>query len=212
MKATGNPNINTRSYWNGIYADTKKRMEYAAQGTSLNNVGGNWIAPTKRFETALSHIKPGDRVLDIGCGVGVFTSLVKATYPSCDVWGTDISNKAIADNCIQQPDIKYLCCKVGSQEGVPENYFDVVFSGEVLEHLDEPALLVKDAYRALKSGGKFVLTTPNVDGVISDEHVWFFTPDDVSDLMHGAGFDRVVFTDLPDLEYSYVIFAVGEKK
>lgn len=213
MKRTDNPNINTKIYWNNIYGTPDKREEYAVQGTSkvpfvTNNI---LIQPTKRFTTALEFIKDQDRVLDIGCGVGVFTSLVKRTYPRCEVWGTDISDKAIEDNKIEIPDICYIHQYIGDQDRLPSDYFDVVFSGEVLEHLDDPNDLFKDAQRVLKKGGKFILTTPDSNMIQSEEHTWEFIHEDIIKLYIDNGFDTPIFRQLPLPEGALVIFSVGDR-
>lgn len=212
MKPTGNQQLNSKQYWNMVYGDKQKRAEYAAQGTQQSLVGDMYIKPTMRFYRAMEEVKPGDKVVDMGCGVGQFTDLVFRERPKCEIWGTDISNQVCTDNTLYNPNIKYLCQKIGNQTELPDNYFNVVFSGEVLEHLDNPKDLFLDAYRVLVPRGKFVLTTPCEDHIHSDEHMWFFTHDDVEDLYHSCGFDRVQFIYLPDMEHLYVIMAVGYKK
>lgn len=168
--------------------------------------------PTKRFITALTFVNNGDKVIDFGCGVGVFTKLVKETYPDCEVWGTDISDQAIEDNKKENPDINYHHAYIGDQKFLPKEYFDVVFSGETIEHLDEPETLLQEAYSALKQGGKLVITTPLMDSIRSDEHTWFYEKEDIEKLYKENGFTDIKFVDLPDMEWSLVIFAVGTKK
>jgi len=149
-------------------------------------------------------------VLDIGCGVGIPGRLVLENKKNCEIWGVDISDDIIEANKKEVPEGKWLHGYVGSID-VPDNYFDVVFSGEVLEHIDTPSDLLNDAYKALKKGGKFVLTTPREDGVESSEHVWYFTVEDVENLYLNAGFKSVKFVDLPDMEHLMIIYAVGKK-
>jgi SAM-dependent methyltransferase len=43
------------------------------------------------------------------------------------------------------------------------NSTDIVFAGEVLEHVADPARLIDDVHRVLKPNGIFILTTPNPD-------------------------------------------------
>lgn len=215
MQKTNNPNINTRTYWNQVYGTPQKRAQYAAQGTDkpITTPDGMHHAAVKtnRFTKTLEYIKPYDAVLDIGCGVGVFTRLVKETYPMAEVWGTDISDQAIADNRKEHPDIQYRTARVGYQDGVPQDHFDVVFSGETLEHLDEPSDLFRDAYKALKKGGLFILTTPVEDRIRSEEHTWTFTHEDIEQLYQDNGFAWPAFVYLPNMEHLLVIYAVGRK-
>lgn len=214
MRKINDININTRTYWDDCYGDKQKRMEYASQGTcnsGIIDVGSMLIRPTSRFTRTLEEIKDWDKVLDIGCGVGVFTNLVQKKYKNCEVWGTDISKKAIIDNIIENPSIHYFYQHIGNQTALPNNYFDVVFSGEVLEHLDTPDLLLKDAFNALKKGGKLIITTPDGLSIQSDEHVWAYTHDDVNKLYIDNGFTAPEFIYLPNMESVMVIYAIGRK-
>jgi len=214
MKRANNININTGKYWDGIYADKEKREQYATQGTSVApvKVGIEFIKPTSRFRRATDEVQDGQRVVDMGCGVGAFTTLLHGIKPNCEIWGTDISAKAMHDNTMERPQIRYLHQTIGKQDLLPNDYFDVVFSGETLEHLDDPNDLFKDAHRVLKPNGKFVLTTPNKDWITSPEHTWMFDHDDVKRLYEDNGFGRVRFVYLPGDEATLVIMAIGFKK
>ena len=186
---------------------------YSKEGTIVHPgmVGDKIIRPTARFPTALTYVKDNDKVIDIGCGVGVFTKMVKNKYPNAEVWGTDISDQAIKDNFKENPNINYHHGYIGGQDFLQDNYFDLVFSGEVIEHIDDPSVLFKEAYRILKKGGKLIITTPIEDHVHSEEHIWEFEKTDLEKLFTDTGFKLPEFIDLPDMEYMIVFFAVGEK-
>lgn len=201
MKKISNENINTKHYWNGVYSDERQRAEFSAQDV---------FAPGRFIET-VKHIKDGDKVLDIGCGIGSLTKMVKDTYPNCEVWGVDISDTAINDDQAERPDIKYVHGYIGKLKDIPENYFDVVFSGETLEHLDNPNDLINDAYCSLKEGGVFLLTTPNKNAIFSTEHIYEFEQDDVEKFLRNCGFKTVEFLYLPDLVHLLVIYAKATK-
>lgn len=211
MRSTNLPNINFRSYWNNVYGDELKRAGYESQGTDTGIQVGSLISRehhTERFNRAVAEVKKGDKVLDIGCGIGAFTR--RAKQITSEVWGVDISDAVIEANKREHKGIRYSQGYVG-QLDMPEDYFDVVFAGEILEHLDDPSVLIKEAYKFLRKGGKLVLTTPLEEAIKSGEHVWFFTKEDVEKLFTDAGFS-CEFVDLPDLEYAIVIFAIGIKK
>lgn len=211
MKKLQELNPNTRTYWNFEYENEQKRRAYASQGKVEAYVDGFPTQPTWRFYKAVEFIKGGYKVLDIGCGVGQFTKLLKDMKPMCEVWGVDISDKVIEDNKKERDDITYLKKNVGNMSDLPLD-FDVVFSGEVLEHLSDPHLLFLDAYTHLNVRGKFILTTPLRNAVQSIEHMWEFNKEDVLNLYEDHGFIDVQFVDLPDGEDGIVIFAVGVKE
>lgn len=197
MKPTNNLQVNSRVYWNHIYTTPAKEVEY-------------WT-DTARFPTALTYVKDGDSFLDLGCGVGVLCRMVAKQRKDCKIWGVDISDEVIEKNRSELPDVRWKQGYIGSLEFLPETYFDVVFCGETIEHLDDPAVLFADAYRALKPGGKLIITTPIEDHIDSPEHVWEFEKADIEKLYKDAGFGSVEFVDLPDTEYLVVFFAVGTK-
>lgn len=205
MKRIKDLNPNSRRYWNNSYQTPEKRADYERA------TGGNYDT-SQRLIKVLEYVQNGQKFLDLGCGTGLLCRMVKDAYPEAEVWGTDISSQAIEDNQAERSDITYHQGYVGlHDEIVPENHFDVVFSGEVLEHLDDPIDLLKDAYRALKPGGKLIITTPCENHIQSPEHVWEFTHEDVIDLYKQAGFEVPSFVYLHDLEHLLVIFAIGRK-
>jgi len=216
MKATGNTNINSKRYWNTIYGDKASRATYAAQGTDKGHIEVKehqhaCTVETARFTTALTYIKENDKVLDIGCGVGVFTNLVKTTFPDSDVSGVDISNTAIEANKEENDTIFYQQGYIGRLDFLPENSYDVIFCGETIEHLDEPVELFKEAYKLLKKGGKLIITTPKEENIKSEEHLWYFKQEDVEELFMRAEYKEIKFEYLKDMEHLLIIFAVGIK-
>lgn len=198
MKATGNKQINDAHYWDGVYKDRQKYLD-------------EQTGPTARFTTTLKYLKGAKHFLDIGCGVGEMTELAKRTYPELDVWGTDIAEKTIEKNRKRREEIVYLPRAIGEHDDLPAGHFDVIFAGEVLEHLDDPHELFKEAKRLLKRGGRLIITTPNGAAIQTPEHTWFFDHEDIELFYEGAGFQFEQFEYLPDKEHLMVIYAVGRK-
>jgi ubiquinone/menaquinone biosynthesis C-methylase UbiE len=197
MKSTNNEQINTKVYWDYIYNTPAKKKEY-------------WQR-TSRFFTLVDLIKDGDKFLDIGCGVGVPASIINEKKKDVETWGVDISGDVIEANKKEMPYAKWFQGYAESLKFLPNNYFDVIFSGEVIEHMTDPSHLFEESYRLLKSGGKLVISTPHEDKIRSSEHVWYFDEDDICSFFENAGFNKIDFVKLPDTEHILVIFAVGTK-
>ena len=197
MKLIGNEQINSKIYWNYIYTTPARAKEY-------------WER-TYRFFTLLEFVKDGERFIDLGCGVGVPAQLIREKRKDCEIWGVDISDEVINNNKKSDPKSKWFQGYVGGLDFLPLNYFDIVFAGEVIEHLDTPSFLFSDAYKILKEGGKLIITTPIENHISSPEHIWEFTKEDIIKFYKDAGFKNVQFRDLPDLEHLVVFFAIGEK-
>ena len=197
MKPTGNPQINSKVYWNYIYNTPAKEVAY-------------W-SDTGRFPAVVNEVKDGDKFIDFGCGVGIPGRTIMESRKGCEVWGTDISDDIIERNKKRDTDIQYFQGYVGYQDFLPSDYFDVVFAGEIIEHIDEPNKLFEEAYRVLKKGGILIVTTPKEDRVRSSEHVWYFEEEDVKKFYRDAGFNGPKLIDLDGMEYMVVFFALGEK-
>ncbi|MDH5754020.1 MAG: class I SAM-dependent methyltransferase [Candidatus Bathyarchaeota archaeon] len=98
------------------------------------------------------------KILDIGCGDGSFIVRFKKY---CEVFGVDISSRAIKiakEAGVDAYKVNVSCEKLPF-EG---EYFDVVYMGDVIEHLINPDLAVNEATRVIKSNGFLVLSTPNL--------------------------------------------------
>jgi methionine biosynthesis protein MetW len=101
------------------------------------------------------------RILDIGCGDGNFSLLLKMSTHAEDVYGVDISRKAVEfANLIG---VKAFECDI-DEEDLPfeKESFDAIFCGELIEHLVDPDRLLDEMHRTLKPNGFAIITTPNL--------------------------------------------------
>ena len=146
----------------------------------------------------------GKSVLDVGCAGGeTARALVER---GCRVSGVDIDPvaaepaRAVLDELvIADLDRTPLSAHFEAKT------FDVIIFGDVLEHLRDPALVLKDALSLLAAGGHVLVSVPNVahaairlallqgqwaytrTGLLDSTHVRFFTRDAVCDLLEDAG-------------------------
>jgi ubiquinone/menaquinone biosynthesis C-methylase UbiE len=98
------------------------------------------------------------RILDIGCGDGSFAVRL-GKYSR--VFGIDISEKAV--DLARKAGLS--ACKADvSREKLPfdSECFDVVYMGDVIEHLLDPDFAILEVLRVLKPDGFLVLSTPNL--------------------------------------------------
>ncbi len=110
-------------------------------------------------------------ILEAGCGTGRFCCLLAKDFSDSSVIGIDTSSNALMcanhlKKCLHVPNVAF---KKGDlfRMPYPDNYFDVVFNEEVIEHfsLDE-SHTYKDAIhemiRVTKKGGKVIIAVPNL--------------------------------------------------
>lgn len=102
-----------------------------------------------------------NRILDAGCGRGWF--LEEAKKRGWEVYGTEFSDKAIEVCSAKGINMKHGAL---SAEMFEENYFDVITSFEVIEHINNPLTDLKEIHSFLRSGGLFYCTTPNFNSVM----------------------------------------------
>lgn len=102
-----------------------------------------------------------DIFLDVGCGDGDFTMLLKKVLDVKEVYGIDISPKAV--EIANKKGVKAVQVDIDTEKfPFDDNYFDMVVCGEVIEHLFDPDHLLDEIYRVLKRKGICLLTTPNL--------------------------------------------------
>jgi SAM-dependent methyltransferase len=115
-----------------------------------------WLLRKNRRDVAeLAPLCRGE-LLDIGCGEKPYEALLRPyvsryvgldhpetqhAHDAVDVWGT-------------ATDLPF-----------PDRSFDTVVAFQVLEHVEDPAAMIREAFRVLRPGGVFILTTPFMHGV-----------------------------------------------
>jgi ubiquinone/menaquinone biosynthesis C-methylase UbiE len=108
----------------------------------------------------LISLRPGSRLLDVGCGTGTFAILAKQACPLADVWGID-GDPAIVARARAKADRARaeLHFKVALATALPfeEGVFDRVTSTFVMHHLPRAAKAQAcvEAFRVLRPGGEF---------------------------------------------------------
>jgi SAM-dependent methyltransferase len=94
--------------------------------------------------------KPGERILDLGCGDGVLT--VKLMENGADVVGADASEDFIQTARKRGIDARLI----DGHKLAFEKEFDAVFSNAALHWMTQPQKVIEGVARALKPGGRFV--------------------------------------------------------
>lgn len=106
--------------------------------------------------------RPGDRILEIGCGPGTIVPYL----PESEYVGFDMSPEYVAQAQKKFPQARFVCERVSEYTLRERSYFDIVLALGIVHHLDdaEARRLFQIAHDALKPGGKLV----TLDGVWSN--------------------------------------------
>jgi SAM-dependent methyltransferase len=100
---------------------------------------------------------PGLRVLDLGCRTGALT---QHYADGNSVVGVDVDRNAL-EQAEARLAIDTIWADVEDELPFPDESFDVVVAGELLEHLADPPAVVAHVRRVLRPGGRFVGSVPN---------------------------------------------------
>ena len=102
-----------------------------------------------------------NRVLDVGCGAGQGLNFIKRDLNIGEAYGIDISSDALGK--VDELSIKGICLDLDNDYfPFKDEFFDLVLSIEVIEHLYNPDLYLSEIYRVLKPNGIFIISTPNL--------------------------------------------------
>jgi ubiquinone/menaquinone biosynthesis C-methylase UbiE len=169
-------------------APVSKSADALSEERYLPGMSTNWLLPLydplvrmlgieshHRRLVELAAFEAGERVLEIGCGTGNLTLLIKRLHPKADVVGIDPDDKALS-RARRKADRRHLAVRFdyGFAQRLPysDGSLDRVVSAFMLHHLDadvKRAVLV-EALRVLMHDGRLLLV--DFGGAIERSDGW----------------------------------------
>jgi 2-polyprenyl-6-hydroxyphenyl methylase/3-demethylubiquinone-9 3-methyltransferase len=152
----------------------------------------------------LDHVRAGQDVLDVGCGAGELSAaLVQAGARPVAV---DVAREALRRARERVPGLDARLWEPGQPLALEDTSVDVVWAGEVLEHVVDVAPWLSELRRVLRPRGTLLVTTPHHGRATllalalsrrrfaahfepRSDHVRFFSPDTLRALLDDLGFD-----------------------
>jgi 2-polyprenyl-6-hydroxyphenyl methylase/3-demethylubiquinone-9 3-methyltransferase len=111
-----------------------------------------------RRQFLLERVRAGERVLDVGCGEGHFAAeLVRA---GAHVVGIDVAEEPLRRARGRHPELDLRLVAAEGPWELADATFDVVWAGEVIEHVADTAAWLSEVRRVLRSGGRLLVSTP----------------------------------------------------
>lgn len=120
------------------------------------------VQRVKQVHITFVHLKPGQRLLDVGCGTGATLAVLQATYGD----GVELYGVEPSDDMLSQARDKLAASntqlKLATAENLPfkDAYFDYVTSSLVMHHLpmDLKRRAIQEMWRVLKPKGTLVIS------------------------------------------------------
>jgi 2-polyprenyl-3-methyl-5-hydroxy-6-metoxy-1,4-benzoquinol methylase len=155
-------------------------------------------APRRRVSVILRELRRLGNVgsvVDLGCGNGALLSEVASAFPATDLTGIDLSSRQIAENRRAFPALRWHDADL--QATVEDSFsarFDVALSSEVIEHLQDPGMLLRNAHRVIRDRGHLILSTQS--GRVGETerrvgHLRHFTREEMSELLTASGWEPI---------------------
>jgi SAM-dependent methyltransferase len=146
-----------------------REIEHHRRIAARAEVVWNWDSPAGRRRAqrraelfvGLGDLRPGRRVLEVGCGTGIFLEM--AARSGAGIQAFDLSTDLLArarERVGALPNVTLAC---GNAEEMPyaAASFDAVYGSSILHHLDLERAL-GEVHRVLRPGGSIVFAEPNI--------------------------------------------------
>ncbi|XP_011608844.2 phosphoethanolamine N-methyltransferase 3-like isoform X1 [Takifugu rubripes] len=173
-------------------------------GAGYVSTGGP--STTKEFVDMLN-LKPGQKVLDVGCGIGGGDFYMAKTF-GVEVIGLDLSEnmvniameRAIAEKL---PSVQFEVADA-TKRMFPDCSFDVIYSRDTILHIDNKPALFKRFHSWLKPGGQLLISdyccgekpwTPVFETYVKQRGYILYTPPQYGKFLTEAGFCNVLAED-----------------
>ena len=113
---------------------------------------------------ALLSLRSEDRMLNVGIGFGFDEKVIKARLPGISLYGIDISHSMITGALLNSTP-SALAVATAEKLPLPGNAFTRIVSREVIEHVLDPNLFLRQIREVATPGAVVVITTPNGDSL-----------------------------------------------
>lgn len=154
-----------------------------------------------KLQPILNNLSIGSTVVDIGCGAGNLVRYLTKLYPKINFIGEDIHEATLnAAKEWELPNIKYVLAK-GNKLPFNNNSIDLAYCNEVIEHILDDKLFVREMNRILKINSYLIITTPNKNTVslksANPDHKRHYSPSSIRRLLLNNGFtvDKINYSD-----------------
>lgn len=132
-------------------------VDYSSVSSSYNSARN-----TVGLELFHKHFKNFNRILDSGCGTGMYVQKIEPYYK--DIYGIDNNEKML--ELLKDKNLKNVKISLEScfDTKFKDNFFDGIMSNQVIQHLESKENInkfIKESVRVLRKNGKLIISTRN---------------------------------------------------
>lgn len=157
-------------------SDRPARIDY-------NRIAGEYAANRRIhagvFQNLLEvgRVEPGSRLLEVGSGTGNYIIALQETT-GCAAWGVDPSEGMLAQALARESSVRF---GPGQAELLPfgDGFFDLIYSVDVIHHVQDKPAGYREMFRALKPGGRISTVTDSEDIIRRREPLASYFPETV---------------------------------
>jgi len=117
----------------------------------------------QRLRFLLDHLSRGQSVLDVGCGEGWFAGALLDA--GAHVTGIDVAEEPLRRARLRRRELDLRLVPAEGQWPLADASFDLLWAGEVIEHVLDTASWLSEARRVLKPSGRLLISTPAHDSL-----------------------------------------------
>ena len=169
---------NRTAGWNDLIDEVQKCCVESFDGvfppsTNYRTVAEEFVSEARCAEQCelLARLLPGPlagkRLLEVGSGYGMFVATARRKF-GLEAYGVEpgeqfLGTFYLSQRLLRMFDLPAEAIVKGKGEAIPfpDSHFDIVYSCNVLEHVADPASVMAESLRVLRSGGTLVINVPN---------------------------------------------------
>lgn len=184
-----------------LYDELFQKIPHHPQSTRKDDKDASWQEVSRKMNLVRPYLKPDTVFLEIGPGDCQFA--FEAAKSVQKIFAVDVSQEITKQKCL--PDNFELIISNECSIAIADSSVSVVYSNQLMEHLhpEDSYEQLKEIYRVLKPGGRYICVTPNrlagphdiskyFDPVATGFHLQEYTNRELYKLFLEAGFSKIL--------------------